>query len=91
MPTTKAAKKANKQSAKKQIKNYQVRTKVKTIIKNLLTYVKNKEADKAEKLLPKAYKEIDIATKKGIHHKNTADRRKALLAKSINLIKNTTK
>ena len=42
-----------------------------------------KDAKGAEKLLPAAYKAIDKAAKRGIISRNTADRKKAVLARSL--------
>lgn len=83
MPIIKSAKKRVVQTAKRQDRNYTVRSKVHTVIKKIDTLVSGNKVEQAEKLLPSAYKEIDMAAKKNILHKNTADRKKARLARSI--------
>lgn len=49
--------------------------------------VKGGDATKAKELVPTAYKAIDKAAKRGVIKKNTAARKKALVAKRVKAVK----
>lgn len=83
MPIIKSAKKRAKQAIVRQARNYNVRTALKKAVREVMEACKLGDKSAAEKLLPKAYKVIDTAAKKRVMPKNTADRRKSLLARSI--------
>ncbi len=83
MPNLKSAKKRAKQSQVRQDRNYSVRSKVHTQIKNIETLVKDKKTDEAEKSLPTAYREIDMAVKKNIYHKNNGARKKSYVSRLV--------
>lgn len=83
MPIIKSAKKRAKQSLVRKARNYNVRTALKKTIKDVVTLAKEGKKAEAEKLLSAAYKAIDLAMKKHVLHKNTAARRKSMLAKAI--------
>lgn len=83
MPIIKQAKKRVMQAAKRQKRNYGVRTGVRKALRTVADAVKAGDKAAAEKALTAAYKVIDTATKKGILHANTAARRKSSLAKMI--------
>ena len=83
MPIIKSAKKRVKVSAKKQARNYAVRSKVKSSIRKVLDLLKEGKTEEAQKALQKAYRELDMAAKKNILHKNSAARKKSSLAKKV--------
>ncbi|MFA5792325.1 MAG: 30S ribosomal protein S20 [Candidatus Gracilibacteria bacterium] len=83
MPIIKSAKKRARQSLVKQARNYNVRTALRKSMRVVMDACQEGNKVEAEKLLPKAYKCIDTATKKGVLKKNTAARRKSLLARNI--------
>lgn len=83
MPIIKSAKKRARQSLVKQARNYNVRTALRKSIRSVVDACEGGKKAEAEKLLPKAYKCIDTAAKKGVLKKNTAARRKSLLARTI--------
>lgn len=83
MPIIKSAKKRARQALVKQARNYNVRTAVRKSMRAVMDACKDGKKSEAEKALPKAYKCIDTAAKKGVLKKNTAARRKSFLAKSI--------
>lgn len=87
MPIIKSAKKRAKQALVRRDRNFNVRTALKKGIRNLTDSVKAGEKKAAEGFLQKAYKVIDMATKKKILHRNTAARRKSSLAKMVSNIK----
>lgn len=87
MPIIKSAKKAARQALSRRDRNYLVRTGLRKSIRAVMEAVKLGEKSDAEKLLKVAYKTIDTATKKHVLPKNTAARRKSLLARKIAGIK----
>lgn len=87
MPILKQSKKRVRQTLTKQARNYNVRTAARKSIRVVLEAVKADDKATAEKALAIAYKNIDMAEKKNILQKNTASRRKALLAKEVAGIK----
>ncbi len=83
MPITSSAKKAEKQSLKRQSENNSVKRIMKSNIKEIKE-LSSQNLEKAKELLPKVYKSIDKAAKKGIIKKNNASRKKSNVMKSIN-------
>ncbi|QQR54904.1 30S ribosomal protein S20 [Candidatus Peregrinibacteria bacterium] len=83
MPIIKSAKKRAKQSLVRQARNYNVRTAVRKSMRSVMDAVKAGDKAEAEKMMSTAYKQIDLATKKNVLQKNTAARRKSLLARSV--------
>ena len=85
---------AHSRSAKKRIliaernkeRNQAVKSRVKTMVKKVLSAVEVKEVEAANAALSVAYKELDKAVSKGIMKKNTASRRKARLAAKVNAL-----
>ena len=78
---------ANIKSAKKRIlvnRNKAVKSSVKTAIKKVTAAIEAKDKDAAAKALVAATSTIDKAAKKGVYHKNTASRKVARLAQSVN-------
>ncbi len=84
MPQTKTALKALRKSRKKRIRNSKVKSELKKIIKKFKKLLEKKEVEEAKGLLPFIYKKLDMASSKGIIHKNTASRKKSRLS---NLLK----
>lgn len=85
---------AHSRSAKKRVliaernkeRNQAVKSRVKTMVKKVLSAVEVKEVEAANAALSVAYKELDKAVSKGIMKKNTASRRKARLAAKVNAL-----
>lgn len=85
---------AHSRSAKKRVliaernreRNQAVKSRVKTMIKKVLSAVEVKEVEAANAALSVAYKELDKAVTKGIIKKNTASRKKARLAAKVNAL-----
>jgi len=82
MPVTKSAKKALLVSIRRKGENDLVRAKVKSAVKGLKSAISNQKDDAAS-LLQAAYKELDLAAKKHVIHKNKASRLKSRLAKKM--------
>lgn len=85
MPITKSAKKALRQSIKRQKNNLIYKKKFKNLIKEAKILILNKKIEEAKNLLPKIYKSLDKAAKKNVIKKNTAARKKSRITKLINL------
>lgn len=83
MPLTKSAIKKMRQDAKKRVFNKNLSTKLKQSIK------KAHESPTPE-LVNKTFSLIDKAAKKGLIHKNTANRKKSLLSKKTSAKSKTT-
>lgn len=85
---------AHSSSAKKRVligernrlRNQAVKSRVKTMIKKVLSAVESKEVEVAKTALSVAYKELDKAVTKGILKKNTVSRKKARLAAKVNAL-----
>ena len=81
MPISASAKKSLRVSDRKRVVNDRRRKVMKESIKEISKLVSSGKKDEAKKILPKVYKAIDKATKKGVLKKNTAARRKSKIAK----------
>lgn len=84
MPIIKSAKKQMQQNRKRRVRNYPIRSELKTVYKKALDLVAEGKIEEAKKFLPFAYKIIDMAVKKNIVHDKTAARRKSRIALALN-------
>jgi small subunit ribosomal protein S20 len=82
MPLTKSAIKALKVSKRRKDENDITRAKIKNAVKGARISVANNGKDVAEKL-QKLYRELDLAAKKNVIHKNKAARLKSRISKKI--------
>ena len=80
MANIKSAIKRNRQNEKRQLRNKQVSSQMKTYTKRAVEAAGTD--DEAERLAV-AYKFIDKAAAKGVIHKNTAARKKSRLAAAV--------
>ncbi len=83
MAITESAKKAIRQSAKRNKQNSAYRNNIKKLVKEARVLVSAKKMADAQKLLPEIYKALDKAAKVGVIKKNNASRRKSRLTKLI--------
>ena len=83
MPITKSAKKALRGSFRKKVFNDRRKNAMKEEIKNLGKLVDSKDKKDAAALIPRLYKVIDKAAKRGVIKKNTAARKKSRIAHRI--------
>jgi ribosomal protein S20 len=81
MPISASAKKSLRVSHRKRVINDRRRKALKESVKEITKLVKAGKKDEAKKLLPKAYKAIDKANKRGVIQSNTASRKKSSLSK----------
>ena len=82
MPNIQSAIKRVKVSEKKNLRNRMIKSGVKTAVKKYETAL-TADAATAAAQLPKTASAIDKAVSKGVMHKNTANRKKARLAKAL--------
>lgn len=83
MPITTSAKKALRGSFRKKAFNDRRKNAMKEEIKNIGKLISAKNKKEAALLLPRLYKAIDKAAKRGVIKKNTAARKKSRLALCI--------
>ena len=83
MPNKKSAKKRVLTSERNRLYNKYWTSRCKTAVKRLLEAAAAGNQDEAVKTFNVAQSVIDKAVVKGVMHKNTAARRKALMARSI--------
>lgn len=87
MANIKSAKKRILVNSKKNEQNKMIKSKIKTVIKNLKAYA-SEDVKKAEEYLSVVFKTIDSAASKNILHANNASRKKAAAAKVVEKAKN---
>lgn len=80
MATSKSGQKSARQAEAKRVFNVRRLRTLRDAIKNIDTAP---DAQAAAELLPTAYKAIDKAAKRGILKKNTASRKKSVLARKV--------
>ena len=84
MANIKSAKKRIKISDKKTEQNKLIKSKVKASIKQVEALLKANDAEGAKKQLVKTQKLIDMATTKGVYHKNCGSRKVSRVTKLVN-------
>ncbi len=83
MPNHKSTEKMLRKDAKRYKHNMQIRSKVRTLIKNVRLAVAEKNPEAARENLRRAVSQIDTAAKKHIIHPRNASRRKSRLMKMV--------
>lgn len=81
MPIIKSSKKALKVGQRRKVENDLVRAKIKSAVKGAKLSISTKKEDVAEKL-EVLYRELDLAAKKNVIHKNKASRLKSRITKA---------
>ena len=84
MPVIKSSKKRAKQTIVRTNRRKEFKTKMLTMVKNIIKWVQSGDTEKAKEHFDEAQKAIDTAAKKNIIHKKTAARKKSRIAKAIN-------
>ncbi|MBN1298266.1 MAG: 30S ribosomal protein S20 [Actinobacteria bacterium] len=84
MPNIKSQEKRDKQNLKRTEINKAVKSRIKTLDKNLKSSVENKDKEAASNDLNVYFKALDKAAKSGIVHKNFAANKKSKAAKLFN-------
>nr|YP_010985988.1 ribosomal protein S20 [Grateloupia asiatica]WOL36906.1 ribosomal protein S20 [Grateloupia asiatica] len=84
MPKNLSALKKTQISLRNRVRNKMYKSAIKTLTKKYITSLKqSKDVSVYKSNLAAVYQKIDKAVKRGIIHKNTASRKKSLLAKLI--------
>jgi len=83
MAITKSAKKAHRQSVKRNQQNSQYKKGIKEALKTVRTLTAAKNSEELKKVLPQVYKALDKAAKVGVIEKNNASRRKSRISKMV--------
>jgi len=83
MPIIRSAKKALRQSKRKNERNTEYKTKIKKTKKTISKSLIAKDVETAGSELKSFYKIVDKAAKRNVIHKNKANRLKSRLAKKI--------
>lgn len=83
MAITKSAKKAIRQSERRNKQNTFYKDKMRALIKEAKALIVAKKNDEAKKILPQIYAILDKSAKVGLIKKNNASRRKSRLTKLI--------
>ncbi len=83
MPITKSAKKSLRKEGRRKALNMGNKKSVKDLKKQILSLVKENKKKEAQGLLGKYYKKVDKSAKAGTIKKNTANRKKARMAKAV--------
>lgn len=84
MANIKGQMKRNKTNEKRRTANSAFKSSLKTALKNVEVAIENNDKEAATTALSVAFKKLDKAVTKGIHHKNFVARNKSKLAKSVN-------
>ena len=87
MPIIESAIKRARQNEVRRERRQPFKTQLKSAMRKLTDLVKEGKRDEAVKLLPQVHKAIDTAAKKRIIHRNTADRKKSLVARMVAVTK----
>jgi len=87
MPVTKTTKRRPAQIERRRVVNSKRILEMRKLIKEANTLLSNKNIEEVEKMLPRIYKAIDKAAKRGVIKKNAAARRKSRMAKKISNLK----
>ena len=83
MPNIKSAIKRVDVNKKKNSENKMIKSRISTYVKKFKSAVNAGELDNASALLSEVFALVDIAAKDNVIHKNSADRKKATLAKVL--------
>jgi len=86
MANHKSAKKRIRQTLHRNQNNKQLRSRLRTLEKDLHQSIEKKEKDNALKKIKVFNSEMDRSVRKGIHHKNKVSRKKSHLAVLVNKI-----
>ena len=84
MANIKSAKKRIKVAAKKTLRNKMITSRVKTLVKKVVSAVAVSDNEAAKVALAAAVAAIDKAANKGVYHRKTASRKISRLTKSVN-------
>lgn len=79
MPNTKSAKKELRKNQKREMRNQMVETSTKNMVKKFNRLLAAGEVEQAKSILPQVIKKVDVASSKGVFHRNKSARIKSRL------------
>lgn len=85
MPNTASAAKQARASQRRRERNQLARAQLRSIQKRFLSILSGGKKDDAKALYPKVVSTLDKAVKRGLLHRNAANRRKSRLAAQLKL------
>ena len=91
MPVTKQVIKRVKQANVRYARNRHYSSRMKSMIKLIINYIKGGELKKANDIHSDVVKSIDVAQKKKIIHKNNAAHKKSSVQKALNVLQQNPK
>ena len=84
MPNHKSAIKRVRQNEKRRVRNRQVVSTARTFIKRVRAAIDSGNAEEARAALPDAIKALNVASSKGVMHRNQAARKIGRLTRAVN-------
>lgn len=87
MPNTKSAERRMRSSARKQLRNHSIKSRLKTLTRTYQDAVESGKRDDAVKVYRLVTSAFDKAAKTGVIHKANADRKKSRLALQLGKLK----
>ncbi len=84
MANTKSAEKRTRQSETRHVRNRWYRTRCRTFVKRARAQMASGDLEKAQDSVRRAGQALDVASQKGVIHKNAAARTKSRLALALN-------
>lgn len=87
MPNTKSAERRMRSSARKQLRNHSVKSRLKTLTRSYEDAVKAGKKEDATRAYQSVTSAFDKAAKQGVIHKANADRKKSRLALRLGKLK----
>ncbi len=76
-----------RQNEKRRAHNRAIRSRLRTVVNKASTLIEEGDQEAAKEAVREAISELDRAVKKGILHRNNADRRKSRLMRRLNAVK----
>jgi small subunit ribosomal protein S20 len=87
MPNTKSAERRMRNSARKNLHNRSIKSKLRGLEKNFRSFITDGKKDEAAKALPGVHSAFDKAVKSGVMSRPTANRKKSRLALALAAVK----
>lgn len=87
MPNTKSAERRMRSSARKQLRNHSIKSRLKTLTRTYQDAVESGKRDDAMKVYQLVTSAFDKAAKTGVIHQRNADRKKSRLALQLGKLK----
>jgi small subunit ribosomal protein S20 len=79
--TKRQARKRHRQSLERRMRNKSVRSRVRRQMRKMRAAISEGDADTVKELLPETFSVIDVGSKRGVLHRNTAARYKSRMAR----------